>query len=75
MAIFGHIAKMGTKVTGGVLKGLRLGEKVTGEVARIGHKVRDYGKMAVRHSPECSGVISSEHSNAPARGITPCPPP
>ena len=46
MAIFGHIAKMGTKVTGGVLKGLRLGEKVTGEVARVGHKVRDYGKMA-----------------------------
>ena len=46
MAIFGHIARMGTKVTGGVLKGLRLGEKVTGEVARIGHKVRDYGKMA-----------------------------
>eukprot|EP01043_Picozoa_sp_COSAG02_P037609 COSAG02_NODE_2836_length_7923_cov_152.700153_4_plen_122_part_00 len=37
---------MGNKVTGGALKGLRLGEKVTGEVARVGHKVRDYGKMA-----------------------------
>ena len=46
MAIMGHIARLGGKVTGGVLKGLRLGEKVTGEVARVGHKVRDYGKMA-----------------------------
>ena len=28
------------------MKGLRIGEKVTGEVAKLGHKVRDYGKYA-----------------------------
>ena len=46
MGIFGHVAKYGNKVSAGAMKGLRVGEKVTGEVARIGHKVRDYGKMA-----------------------------
>ena len=42
----GHIAKLGNKLAGGSMKGLRIGEKVTGEVAKIGHKVRDYGKYA-----------------------------
>ena len=42
----GSIAKLGQKVAGASMKGLRLGEKVTGEVAKIGHKVRDYGKYA-----------------------------
>ena len=45
MGIFGHIAKYGNKLSAGAMKGLRIGEKVTGEVARIGHKVRDYGKI------------------------------
>ena len=40
------IAKLGQKIAGSSMKGLRLGEKVTGEVAKIGHKVRDYGKYA-----------------------------
>ena len=41
-----HIAKLGQKLAGHSMKGLRIGEKVTGEVAKIGHKVRDYGKYA-----------------------------
>ena len=41
-----HIAKLGMKLAGNSMKGLRIGEKVTGEVARVGHKVRDYGKYA-----------------------------
>ena len=40
------IAKLGQKVAGASMKGLRIGEKVTGQVAKIGHKVRDYGKYA-----------------------------
>ena len=40
------IAKLGHKIAGSSMKGLRIGEKVTGEVARVGHKVRDYGKYA-----------------------------
>ena len=67
MAIFGHIAKMGNKVTAGALKGLRLGEKVTGEVARIGHKVRDYGKMA-GSIPGVGGQLSKAAGIAGAIG-------
>ncbi len=40
------IAKLGQKIAGGSMKGLRIGEKVTGAVAKLGHKVRDYGKYA-----------------------------
>ena len=40
------IAKLGQKIAGGSMKGLRIGEKVTGAVAKFGHKVRDYGKYA-----------------------------
>ena len=67
MGILGHIAKMGTKVSGGALKGLRLGEKVTGEVARVGHKVRDYGKMA-GSIPGVGGEISKAAGLAGAIG-------
>ena len=67
MAILGHIAKLGNKVTGGVLKGLRIGEKVTGEVARVGHKVRDYGKMA-GGIPRFGGEISKAAGIAGAIG-------
>ena len=42
----GHIAKLGEKLAGSSMKGLRIGEKVTGVVAKLGHKVRDYGKYA-----------------------------
>ena len=58
---------MGTKVSGGALKGLRLGEKVTGEVARVGHKVRDYGKMA-GHIPGVGKEISKAADFAGAVG-------
>ena len=67
MGIFGHVARMGTKVSAGALKGLRLGEKVTGEVARVGHKVRDYGKMA-GHIPGVGKEISKAADFAGAVG-------
>ena len=67
MGIFGHVARMGTKVSAGALKGLRLGEKVTGEVARVGHKVRDYDKMA-GHIPGVGKEISKAADFAGAVG-------
>ena len=57
----GHIAKWGQKLAGASMKGLRIGEKVTGAVAKIGHKVRDYGKYAALAAgalgPEASAAV------------------
>ena len=45
------------------MKGLRIGEKVTGEVAKIGHKVRDYGKYAALAAgalgPEAAAAVGA----------------
>ena len=58
-----HIAKIGQKLAGNSMKGLRIGEKVTGEVAKIGHKVRDYGKYAALAAgalgPEAAAAVGA----------------
>ena len=57
------IAKLGQKIAGSSMKGLRIGEKVTGQVAKIGHKVRDYGKYATLAAaslgPEAAAAVGA----------------
>jgi len=57
------IAKLGHKIAGSSMKGLRVGEKVTGEVAKFGHKVRDYGKYATLAAgylgPEAAAAVGA----------------
>ena len=47
MGLLSFAKRIGNKIADGVHTAAKVGQKITGEVARVGHKIADVGKSAV----------------------------
>lgn len=66
MGLLDFTSRLGKKVASGIHSVARIGKKITGEVARVGHKIADVGKHAVS-MVERVPIIGT--ALAPATGI------
>jgi len=66
MGLLDFASRLGKKVASGIHSVARVGKKITGEVARVGHKIADVGKHAVS-MVERVPIIGT--ALAPATGI------